>query len=196
MKNLLTIAFLLLIATGSSAQFIEELQQDYDYEYKSLEEALRDPDAVYYLRLKVKKGEIPPEVFTLTNLRSLALKKGKITKLPEEIAALQHLERLDLTQNKLTEFPKELYALPELRILRLGKNPISRLPDEVVNMEKLEVLDLWSTNISRFPVAIEKMSSLREVDLRMVEVDRDEQNWLKEALPKVTFHFSAPCDCR
>ncbi|TVR40403.1 MAG: leucine-rich repeat domain-containing protein [Cryomorphaceae bacterium] len=196
MKNFLTIAFLLLMATGSRAQFIEDLQQDYDYEFRSLQEALRDPDAVYYLRLNVKKGEIPPEVFTLTNLRSLTLKKGKITQIPAEISALVHLEKLDLTQNKLERFPEEVIGLPQLRILKLGKNPISRLPDEMVNMQKLEVLDLWSTRVSRFPVAIEKMSSLREVDLRMVEVDRDEQSWLKEALPNVNFHFSAPCDCR
>lgn len=195
MKATIVLWIGVFLGNGVSAQFLSYQQLDTARVYKSLEEALKSPEDVFILRLKVKKGEIPKEVFDLPYLHVLELKKGKINTLPEDFVKLEHLLSLDLSANELGHFPKVLYEIPGLEILRLGKNPITRLPEDIVGMESLKLLDLWSTQVNRLPVVIEEMQNLREVDLRMIEISQEEQDYLQEAMPHVFFNFSVPCNC-
>lgn len=196
MRTALTLLIALWTGSAVQAQFLTYQQLDTARVYKSLDEALKSPEDVFILRLKVKKGEIPKEIFDLPYLHVLELKKGKINTLPEDFVKLEHLLSLDLSANDLGHFPKVLYEIPGLEILRLGKNPISRLPEDIVRMESLKLLDLWSTQVDRLPVVIEEMQNLREVDLRMIEISQEEQEYLQEAMPHIFFNFSAPCNCR
>jgi Leucine-rich repeat (LRR) protein len=195
MKHLLTF-IVLLLAGGMHAQFLSPMQLDTAHTFRSMAEALKNPEDVFVLRLKVKKGEIPPQLFDLPYLHVLELKKGKIAQLPNDFTRLKHLVKLDLTGNQLSHFPKVLYEMTQLEALHLGKNPISRVPEEITRMTGLKVLDLWSTQVDRLPVVIGEMESLREVDLRMIEISLEEQEYLIELMPHVHFNFSVPCNCR
>lgn len=195
MKYLLLTAFT-VFALSVNAQWPDETVPDADVVYRSLPEALANADDVFHLRLKIRNGEIPEEIFALQNLEVLELKKGKIETLPEGFAQLKNLRKLDLSSNQITWFPAVLLEMHWLEELRLGKNPLQRVPDEIHRMESLRVLDLWSTQVNRLPVSVAEMNSLTTLDLRMIEISREEQDYFQEQMPRVKFYFSEPCNCR
>lgn len=196
MIRVLFIAALCLTLTSMNAQFLSPAQLDTAFVFTSIEEALKNTEDVYVMKLKVKKGKIPEQLFDLPYLHVLELKRGKITQLPEDFKRLKHLVSLDLSKNQLDYFPPILLEMPQLEVLRMGKNDIDRVPEEIVRMTQLEVLDLWSTQVARLPLAIAEMESLREVDLRMIEISQEEQDYFSELMPEVNFLFSVPCNCR
>ena len=61
-------------------------------------------------------GEIPPEIWTLTNLTYLSLKSNQLTgSIPPEIGNLTNLERLQLHTNQFTgSIPETLCNLSNL----------------------------------------------------------------------------------
>lgn len=195
MRWWLSILFTIL-TFSAGAQFLTDAQLDTAYVYRSLQEALKNPEEVYVLRLKVKRGAIPEEVFQLPYLHVLEMKRGKITELPADFSRLNHLVKLDLTGNQLNHFPRALLEMSQLQELRLGKNSLTRVPEEITHMKNLRVLDLWSTQVPRLPLSIAEMESLREVDMRMIEISQEDQDYLMELMPHVQFHFSVPCNCR
>lgn len=195
MRTLIFLFFFFQLSAGS-AQFLSDAQLDTAYVYTSVEEAMKNPEDVFILRLKVKRGEIPPQIYDLPYLHILEMKRGKIIGLPEDFKRLENLISVDLTRNELESFPPVLLEMPQLEVLRMGKNPINRVPEEITSMTGLQVLDLWSTQVQQLPVIIGEMQSLREVDLRMIEISQAEQDYLSELMPEVQFYFSVPCNCR
>src|SRR5690554_5259434 len=110
---------LILIYPGfSMAQFLSDAQLDTAYVYKSLNEAMENPEEVYILRLKVKGGEIPAGLFNFPNLHKLEMKRGKISALPDNFARLQNLVELDLSNNNLNHIPPVLFKMKQLEVLR------------------------------------------------------------------------------
>ncbi len=180
----------------STAQFLSDAQLDTSYVFKSLTEAMENPEEVYVLRLKVKGGEIPEGLYNFPNLHVLEMKRGKISSLPDDFARLQNLVELDLSNNHLNHIPPVLFKMKQLEVLRMGKNPIDKVPEDIVAMQNLRILDLWSTQVPRLPLIMAEMESLREVDLRMIEISQEDQDYLIEFMPDVQFHFSVPCNCR
>jgi len=195
MRTLVFLFFCFSLST-TNAQFLSDAQLDTAYVYSSVEEAMANPENVFVLRLKVKRGEIPPQVFDFPYLHILEMKRGKITSLSDDFKRLEYLISVDLTRNEIESFPPVLLEMPQLEVLRLGKNPINRVPEQITQMTGLQVLDLWSTQVQQLPVVIGEMQSLREVDLRMIEISQAEQDYLSELMPEVQFYFSVPCNCR
>ena len=192
-----TLIILLLIYPGfSMAQFLSDAQLDTAYVYKSLNEAMEHPEEVYILRLKIKAGAIPEELYNFSNLHILEMKRGKISTLPDDFARLQNLVELDLSNNNLNHIPPVLFKMKQLEVLRMGKNPIDKVPEDIAAMQNLRILDVWSTQIPRLPLIMAEMESLQEVDMRMIEISQEDQNYLTELMPDVQFHFSVPCNCR
>lgn len=191
----LTLIMMLTPVVGWS-QFLSPAQLDTAYVYSSMEEALENPEEVYVLHLKVKKGKIPERLFELPYLHVLEMKRGRITELPAPFSKLNNLVRLDLTNNRLTYFPSVLLEMPQLEQLHLGKNEIQRIPEGIKRMENLRLLDIWSTQVPRLPLALAEMKSLEEVDMRMIEISQEEQDYFTELMPHVQFLFSVPCNCR
>ena len=60
--------------------------------------------------------DLPPEVWRLTNLKSVSI-SGNLTELSPEIENLTKLESLQLAGDQLTELPKEVINLLRLKIL-------------------------------------------------------------------------------
>lgn len=83
--------------------------------YRSLTEALKEPEKVCYLDLSNNNlTELPPQVLQFNNLHSLYLNNNKLKTLPEGIKSLKQLKLIDLTGNpiRLEEVEKIRELLP------------------------------------------------------------------------------------
>lgn len=86
-----------------------------------------------------------PELWTLSNLKSLKLNGHFVVNLPKEISRLQNLESLDLTRTYLEKLPVELYKLNQLKKLKLDYNTdLKELPrrfyKEMQHLEELSIV--------------------------------------------------------
>jgi len=91
------------------------------------------------------KGEIPEDIFTLSNLRLLYMNFNYLEgPIPSGISALQHLEELFLFNNRLNgQLPAALGSLRKLRVLALSENNFEgSLPPELEDLLSLEILAL------------------------------------------------------
>ena len=76
-------------------------------------------------------GQIPPTLFTISNLQELSLPKAQLTGgIPEWMSMLSQLEYLDLSENSLSStIPDTLWGMPALKTLLLQSNLLeSTLP--------------------------------------------------------------------
>eukprot|EP00727_Mastigamoeba_balamuthi_P010096 m51a1_g5709 putative leucine rich repeat and phosphatase domain containing protein (379) ;mRNA; f:1080716-1081940 len=68
-------------------------------------------------------AELPPEVFSLPRLRTLAAPFNSLDKLSRRVRALVALESLDVRSNRLRELPlAQLMSLPRIRYVGFGDN--------------------------------------------------------------------------
>ena len=141
--------------------------------YTSIQE-VEDPSQVYHLRLHHKRlRQIPPEVFTFSNLQELDLRGNRIDTLPEEIGKLLHLQKLDLSRNRLRGLPSSIGKLTELKELILWSTWITALPEEISALD----------------------SSLETLDLRDGMLTADEQDAIRALLPSVKILWDLACNC-
>jgi Leucine-rich repeat (LRR) protein len=92
-------------------------------EFTALEQALKDPDAVYRLDLSYSGlTDFPREILLFTNLQSLNLSNNGIAEIPPEITRLTRLQRLNLSTNGLKRLPAEISSLKYLKWLDVTQN--------------------------------------------------------------------------
>lgn len=109
---------------------------------------------------------LPPELFTLTDLRVLDLHMNGITHLPPAIGQLQKLVKLDLNYNyQLTALPAEIGTLLALKKLHLAYCGLQTLPPTIGNLKNLELLSLFSGKLQSLPDAIGGLTNLRHLYL-------------------------------
>ncbi|MCI5165675.1 MAG: hypothetical protein D3903_06155 [Candidatus Electrothrix sp. GM3_4] len=108
--------------------------------------------------------DLPPELFKLKNLTSLALCVNQLTELPSEISQLENLTELDLSINHLTDLPLELFQLANLQKLYLYRTQLSFLPPTIAQLPKLKRLQLDATPLTSPPyeLAIQGIEAIRE----------------------------------
>lgn len=166
--------------------------------YTSLSEALKQPEKVFRLKLKLKKGSdsIPEEVFSLYNLRELRLTGSHLQTINQNIGQLHELRFLYLNKNSILYLPESVGFLKKLKILDLSRNPLDRLPNSIGNLTQLEVLDAWETQLFVLPETIRALvDNLEILDLRQVPVTPKEQLAMEQLLPKTQIYFSFYCEC-
>lgn len=98
-----------------------------------------------FLSHKNLKGNLPPELAQLVNLRSLSLEGNQLTgSIPPELGSLAHLEFLRLSFNQLSgNIPPELGKLTTLGRLELSSNQLTGdIPPELGNLT-----NLWGLNL-------------------------------------------------
>ena len=150
--------------------------------YRSLEEALQNPDDVCILDLELKLWpkikELPSFISRFSNLKELYLGHNFLDKIPPEIGKLSKLEILDLCISHLEELPREMRNLSSLRVLRLCDNGISRIPEEIFSLTNLEILDISRLNAYErkndasipkeitIPSSIGKLVNLKKLNLQ------------------------------
>ena len=159
-------------------------------EYKSLEEALAEPDKVYKLNLAEKKltalpedlfklkhlqrlrlafnrdlTSLDPRIGSLKNLQYISLHSCGLTTLPKEIGKLPNLETLIVESNKISSVPAEIGNLPKIKELKLSYNELTALPEEIYNLSTLENLYLHRNKIGAISDKIGQLTSLKSLTL-------------------------------
>lgn len=168
------------------------------YEYRSLDEALKEPDKVQRLVLR-RKGykEIPKEVFKFKNLLELDLRGNNLTEIPDSISALTNLVYLNVSRNQITKISPEIGKLNKVTYLEMGQNAIESLPMEMGSMDNLEYISLWENEITRIPGTFERLNNLKEIDFRSIVLNASQRDAIKDNLPeKTTIFFSPDCNCK
>lgn len=161
------------------------------------EEALKAPrDSVFRLDAsKLKWEQVPAELFSFTQLRSLDLSKNKLTEIPQEIAHLTELRNLDLSRNKLETFPVTVCPLTGLKKLSLARNLLTTIPSCIGYFSSLKVLDLWDNPIASLPQELIQVKTLETVDLRGILFNQAFQDQWRNQMPGVKWYFDLPCKC-
>ncbi|OJJ23917.1 hypothetical protein BKI52_06085 [marine bacterium AO1-C] len=159
-------------------------------EYKSLEEALAEPDKVYKLNLAEKKltalpedlfklkhlqrlrlafnrdlKTLDPRIGSLKNLQYISLHSCGLTTLPKEIGKLPNLETLIVESNKISSLPAEIGSLPKIKELKLSYNELTALPEEIYNLSTLENLYLHRNQISTISDKLGQLTNLKNLTL-------------------------------
>jgi Leucine-rich repeat (LRR) protein len=164
--------------------------------YDNLNEAVQHPSQVYRLDLSRKKLKtFPMEILKFKNLQELDLSKNRLDSIPELIGTLTNLQVLNVSGNKLEYLPDSIGELKNLKKFVGSKNNLIALPKRIGELENLEVLDLWETDLSVFPDEMKKLTKLRWMDLRVILINDDMQQHIREMLPKAIIHFSPSCHC-
>lgn len=113
------------------------------------------------IRENAIKGNIPTQIGELVNLETLMLDKNKFTgELPPTIAKLSKLKELLASDNRFRTFPVEICQAESLTVIHLEKNEIANLPGEITNLTKLEYLYLNENKLTALPAGLDKMPSL------------------------------------
>ena len=114
-------------------------------------------------------GPIPPELGNLADLEFLSLQGNWLTgSLPAALGRLANLQRVWFHDNALSgSVPTELGNLSAVRILTLGQNPLSgQVPPELGNLTSLGELDLGYTLLDGpLPTSMGRLSALEWLSL-------------------------------
>ena len=187
-----TFITLFLLNNKSSAQE----KGDYDYVFKSLDEANERPEIVYHLNLERKKLiEFPKNLSRYENLRILNLNKNKISLLPAELGEISSLEILYLEKNNITVLPFQIKNLQNLTELHLSRNEIVEIQKEIGEVKNLKILDLWSNQIRKVDPAIQNLKNLEKLDMQGMVLSQEMMQNLTKWLPNTKLEFSTSCNC-
>jgi Leucine-rich repeat (LRR) protein len=198
MKSFIVTIFFILVSffAGAQERLLDSMELAMHPEYTSLEEALKDPDAVLKLSLRKQKlKKFPKEVLRLKNLQYLDLSRNKIKELDDSIVYLANLQYLIVSRTGLERLPVKIGLMKNLKHLNVNQNEIQMLPFSFGDLENLEVADLWSNNLDYFPESMSKMKNLRWMDLRNILIPQVHQDNIQGMLPDTFIHFSPPCQC-
>ena len=89
-------------------------------------------------------------------------------------------------------FPKGISELEDLKLLSFKSTELAFLPNEVAELPSLRELDLRGTKISYLP---EGLDHLVKIDLRLTELNKAEQESIRDQYPDIKIYFSSPCNC-
>jgi len=96
-------------------------------------------------------GEIPPAVFSLSELEGLGVGQNPLPSLPARLGSLTRLKRLVAYSCKLESLPPELQKLTELEHLDVSNNPLRELPAWIGSFKRLKSLDLSQIRFADLP---------------------------------------------
>jgi len=196
-KHILITGYLVLATCYfASAQLLDTVALMAQPVYDNLNEALQHTNSVYRLSLKGKKLKtFPMEILKLKNLQELDISKNKLDSLPEQIGVLTNLQVLDVSGNKLEYLPDSIGELKNLKKLVASKNNLISVPHRIGDLKNLEILDLWQNDLSVFPDEMKNLTKLKWMDLRVILINDEVQEHIREMLPKAIIHFSPSCHC-
>ena len=187
---------LLLLPIAAFPQLLDSAQFHSATIYTNLNEALKNPEIVYRLNLSRKKLKIfPMEILKFKNLQELDLSKNKFDSLPEQIGLLTNLQILNVSGNKLIYLPDSIGELKNLKKISGSRNSLIALPKRIGDCENLEILDLWENDLTTFPEELSKLKKLHWMDLRVILIDDNMQEHIRQLVPKAKVFFSPSCHC-
>jgi len=178
-------------------QLLDSLTLDTLTGYKTMAEALKNPDAVIKLVLRKQHlKSFPSEIFTFRNLQYLDISKNSIDEIPDSIFVLSQLQYFSCSKNGLKHISKNIGKLSNLLYLNCNQNDLDALPPQIGNLENLQILDLWSNNFQEYPTTLGGLKSLKVLDLRVIEINDKEQAKIRAMLPNAKVYMSESCGCK
>ena len=197
MFKLKLVILFMICCFGTKAQLLDSLSLDTLTGCKSLQEALKNPDAVIKLVLRREHLKtFPLEILKFKNLQYLDISKNSIKELPDSIDLLLNLQYLACSKTGLETIPKQIGKLVNLTYINFNQNDLAMLPPQIGDLEKLKMLDLWDNNLEYFPETLANLKSLNVMDLRNILISDEIQKHLSDLLPKATIYFSPSCKCK
>ena len=168
------------------------------YIFRSVEEAMTQPDMVFRLNLsKAKLETFPAQIFLFKNLEELDLSRNKLEEVPAAIGRLVHLKKLNLANNKLVHLPDEIGELKELVFLGLNRNELEDLPLTIGHLHSLEVFELWDNELKDLPDEISELQNLKMIELRGILFTDEQQKRIDELVIKsAKIYMSPSCNCK
>lgn len=177
-----------------------------DKEYIDLKEALKTPDQVYHLSLrliKLSKQKIK-KLSEFENLQSIDLSYCSLTSFPESILSCKNLKSINLHGNSIENIPEEISKLTYLEELNLGENQIKKYPSSLFDLSNLKSLNimnrlslLGNEEIPTLPPDLLKMKSLRTLHCACTPNDFKtilcKMTWLVD-LEILVNEYTSPCD--
>ena len=129
--------------------------------------------------------KIPPSIFELENLHTLAIEGFKLINHPPDISKLKNLKSLSLSQNCLISFEIESNSLENinlrynqltpqsisfkncnnLKIIDLSHNRLDRLPDSILNCLDLEKLFITNNQLISISPYLRRFKKLKTLDI-------------------------------
>lgn len=194
--KILSIVFVLFVKS-SEAQLLDSLALDTMQGFTSIDEAMKNPNAV--IKLVLRKQHLkafPKEILQFKNLQYLDISKNSISDLPDSISLLSNLQYFACSKTGLKHLPKEIGKLTNLVYLNFNQNDLEALPPQIGNLEKLEIFDLWSNNLDQYPSSLTGLKSLKVMDLRNILINDEVQNNIVNMLPKAKIYMSPSCRCK
>lgn len=94
---------------------------------------------------------LPPELFTLSNLKLLRLAGMQLDSLPAAVGLLKNLEGLVVSKIGLSSIPPEIGNLQLLQSFDLSFNKLSRIPETIGNLQNLTYIVLHSNLLDSLP---------------------------------------------
>lgn len=162
-------------------------------EYKSLEEALRNPTKVYRLNLSNQNlkvlsdsiwgmfenleylslkndhlKEIPAGIGNLRNLKTLDLSGNDFKVLPASFSRLKNLNEIYLNDEKEMDFNQSLVViqgLPNLKTVHLENDNLKVIPESLLYLTQIETLYLNNNLFDKIPLELKELKKLKFIDL-------------------------------
>lgn len=118
------------------------------------------------LTLEDYPNDIPADLFRLTNLEELVIRRVHLAEPPVFLVRLQHLQSLCFEHCDMAHFDARLLAgMTRLLSLSLANNGLRMIPQQIELVSTLERLSVENNNISKVPSAMEKLTNLRTLRL-------------------------------
>lgn len=111
--------------------------------------------------------EIPPVVFTMTNLK-----------------------RLDVGWNRITRIPSEIQRLDGLEELWINSNPLKEIPYEVSKCTNQKVIDLRDTQVRILPSCLGRLKGLVQLKTKGSSIAKEQQNEVRKGCSHIMNYLS------
>ena len=197
LKTPLFILFFMYFIPVSSQEKEPSIESS-SYIFRSISEAMSQPENVYRLNLsKSKLDTFPEEILLFKNLVELDLSRNKIEVIPGEIGQFVHLKKLNLANNRLVHLPNEIGQLKELVFLGLNRNELEDLPPSIGQLQNLEVIELWDNELNDIPDGVSELKNLKMIELRGILFSDEQQKRIDSLVVKSAKVYMSPsCNCK
>lgn len=134
--------------------------------HKNLASALKERESVTAIKLNLKEGQLPAELFVFPNLKELYLEAPHLTHFPDSISGLSELKIFQLRAPEFKGTLVEFFRLPKLENLKALETPLHPLRLSLGGTcAPLKFLTLKDCQIKELPLEFGELSTLEEIYL-------------------------------
>lgn len=185
-----------------STRYLESIglkKENYDFQFTSLDEALKYPNPNKVYELYFKTGlygvkSLPKEIFKFKNLQVLIIEGADIQTIPSEISELRNLEVLILNITKIVALPATIGGLQKLKHLDLSDNKLVSLPTSIGHLKELEYLNLENNKLKLLPTIHWSCDNLQTIILSNNPLSRFPSELLNLPESPGVYWYNNNCD--